>query len=81
MNQVDILILHNKLALKELQPTLKAKVIPFRKIGLYNTARKKEKRINGNLVTLDVLKTLGKKELPNDMVELLDAKSRFGKTH
>lgn len=61
LSQLNELIVKTQKALSDLQPTLHPKgAIPFKQVGLLNTARHKEKKYKYNLVVLNTVKTSGK---------------------
>ena len=50
--EIDLLIKSYEEQLDKLKPTLNAVSIPYSKIGLLNTARRKEKKYNKNITIL-----------------------------
>ena len=66
--ELDLLIKSYEEQLEKLQPTLHpGGAIPYSKIGLLNTARRKEKKFQANLIILKLAK-----KNPNVPVELLN---------
>lgn len=79
IQEVDNLIFINQLNLKGLWPTLHPGAsIPYTKVGLLNTARRKEARYKKNLAILYALRVaVAEKSTDNEQVKTLVASLRY----